>query len=368
MSAAEHKIYRRLIAPWLYRLEPERAHELARSSGRLAAALPGIGAVLEKGFAFRSERLATEAFGLRFPNPVGMAAGFDKQGDLYPFLSRMGFGFIESGTFTARAQPGNPRPRVFRYPEHEVLVNRMGFNNPGADRAAAVLAGQPARSGVPHGINIGKSKTTPLEEATRDYLYSLERLRNAADYIAVNVSSPNTPELRKLQEKDRLAELLGTIQKNLTIPDGPRAGRRLPLLVKLAPDLSDAEMDEVLEVIQSIRLDGLILANTTLDRSAVPAAAAEAGGLSGPPLRERSTAMIARAYRRTGGALPIVGVGGIGSGADALEKIRAGASLVQIYTAYIYRGPGLPAAINRYLDEYCAREGTTLGELVGSAG
>ena len=350
-----------MLAPLLYRLSPEHAHELARFSGHTAAAVPGVGALLQSLFAFRSERIAMRAFGLDFPAPIGMAAGFDKQGDLYPFLARMGFGFIESGTFSAKAQPGNPRPRLFRYPDQDVLINRMGFNNPGADRAARRIAAQGRIASSPHGINIGKSKVTPLEEAVEDYLYSVERLLPYADYIAVNVSSPNTPELRKLQEKDRLFALLSEIQKNMQFE-----GRRVPLLVKLAPDLTDAELEEVLEVSQSVGLDGIILTNTTLDHSSIPAGRDEAGGLSGPPVASRSTAMIARTYRRTEGKLPIIGVGGIASAADALDKIRAGASLVQVYTGYIFQGPGLPGAICRGLHEHCERENVKLAELVGS--
>ncbi len=360
-SADEARFFRSIIAPLLYRLEPERAHELARFAGRFAAALPGMGTLLERHYEYRSERLRLRLFGLDFPNPVGMAAGFDKRGDLYPFLARMGFGFVESGTFTARAQPGNPRPRVFRYPTHEALVNRMGFNNPGADAAARLLARQ--RRSVPHGINLGKSKVAPLEAAVADYLYSLERLGPFADYIAINVSSPNTPELRKLQEKDRLSALLREIRLYI---DNKFHGEKIPLLLKIAPDLNDAEFEEVLAVALDHRLDGLILTNTTLDRTGLPDSREEAGGLSGRPLAGRSTAMIARAFRRTEGRLPLVGVGGVFSAADALEKIQAGASLIQIYTGYIYRGPGLPAAINRGIDEFLARENVALADLVGA--
>lgn len=345
-----------MLKPLLFRLDPETAHD--RVSRRMSGfvRLPGGPALLRSLFAYASPRLEQRGLGLHFPNPVGMAAGFDKSGDLYPFLAHMGFGFVESGTFTAHSQPGNPRPRLFRFPEAGALVNRMGFNNAGSEVVADLIAHQ-ARP-VIRGINLGKSKITPVEAAIDDYLESLSRLQPHADYIAINVSSPNTPGLRSLQEAGKMRSLLVAVRKAM------RPG--LPLFVKLAPDLTDRDLDATLDAVREAHTDGLILTNTTLDKSSVPEASGMEGGLSGRPLADRSTAIIRRAYRRTEGKLPIIGVGGIFSGEDALQKIRAGASLVQIYTGYIYEGPMLPARICRFLAAYLESRNMTLPALTGS--
>ncbi len=342
----------------LFLSDPESAHERVSRLMTTAVRMPGAAAAMQAAFQYRSARLATSVCGLRFENPVGMAAGFDKTAELYPFLARMGFGFVESGTFTALAQEGNPKPRMFRFVDHEALVNRMGFNNPGAESVAAVLAGQ-SRS-VVRGINIGKSKVAAVEEAEQDYLKSLSLLLPHADYIAVNVSSPNTPGLRLLQEASKIHSLVAALRSFID------SNRRVPLFVKLAPDLDDDELRASVEAIVAAGADGLILTNTSLDKSAVPAAVDVQGGLSGAPIKRRSTEMIRRAYGLTEGRVPIIGVGGIFSGEDALEKIRAGASLIQVYTGYIYRGPGLPAQICRSIDTVLQKTGKTLAELSGS--
>ena len=356
-------LYHRAAKRVLFRLDAELAHHLVTAALKHSRTFPGAGLALRKFLAYDSPRLTSRLCGIRFPNPVGLAAGFDKTGELYPFLSRMGFGFVESGTFTALAQPGNPRPRLFRFPAEQALVNRMGFNNPGSDAAAEILATQ--RSGSPRGINIGKSKVTELIQATEDYLRSLERLEVFADYVAVNISSPNTPGLRKLQGKQYLSELLGALIDRLGALGAGRVTRRTPLFVKVAPDLTIKELDTILETLVAAGCDGIIISNTTIDKSAVPGAGDVEGGLSGPPVRARSTELIEHAFRQAGDRLAIIGVGGINSGRDALEKILAGASLVQIYTAYIYAGPGLPAAINRYLDRVLEGSGLALPDLVG---
>lgn len=275
-----------------------------------------------------------EVFGLKFPNAVGLAAGFDKNALVIPAWEGLGFGFAEVGTITAKAQPGNPLPRLFRVPEICGVINRMGFNNDGADAVAARLEKlrKTARwPRFPVGVNIGKSKVTPLEEATADYLYSFSRLRELGDYFVLNVSSPNTPGLRKLQDRAALGELFGAVQAaNET---------RKPVLVKIAPDLTWEAVDDVLSLVEEHRIAGVIATNTTIDHSSVPPLRRETGGLSGRPVRERSTEIIR--YITSHSKVPVVGVGGIFSGDDAREKFDAGAALVQLYTGFIYEGPAL---------------------------
>jgi dihydroorotate dehydrogenase len=311
-------------------------------------------------FAVDDPRLETEAFGLRFKNPVGLAAGYDKNGVAVSGLSALGFGHIEVGTVTPLAQVGNPRPRVHRLPRARAVVNSMGFPNAGVGALPADLrasASQASASRIPTrvGVNIGKGRDTPLEQAAADYSALLRTVHSGgqADYVAVNVSSPNTRGLRQLQGREFLEGLLTTLVK---VRDGLRP--RLPLLVKLAPDLTEAEIDDALDVLLGVSaVDGVIVCNTTTNRDAVPEAAKLAGGLSGAPLRERSTAMIRYIARQTGGRLPIVGVGGILEPADAVEKLQAGASLVQIFSGLVYSGPGLVRAINEELLRLCARDG-----------
>jgi dihydroorotate dehydrogenase len=276
-----------------------------------------------------------KVFGITFPNPVGLAAGFDKNGVALPALAALGFGFIEIGTITAKAQAGNPRPRIFRYPQQGALINRLGFNNDGADVVAARLRrlrGSGRWPGIPVGINIGKSKITPIEAAADDYLYSFRLLREFADYVVLNVSSPNTPSLRTLQEHDGLQQLLGVIRKENQIA-------RKTILLKIAPDLSLSDLERIIVTCEQNDLAGIIATNTTLDHTAIPAALDQAGGLSGRPLREKSTEFVRAITARS--RLPVIASGGISDAASAKEKLEAGAQLLQVYTGYVYRGPGL---------------------------
>ena len=334
----------RLIRPAIFKLDPERAHHITL---RLLS-LP-IAPVLSALFGFSDPRLAVAAFGLNFRNPVGLAAGYDKNGIALRSLAALGFGHIEAGTVTRNPQPGNVRPRIFRLTSDEALVNRMGFPNDGA----ASLIRKGVRKGVQMnaptriGINIGKSKDTPIDRAADDYGALLTQVAPQADYVAVNVSSPNTPGLHQLQTKAFVADLLKQIADTRTsLP------KRVPVLVKIAPDLSWPELDDILDAVTAHGLDGIIATNTTLSRDGLRAPQPlrdETGGLSGQPLRARSTEIVRHIYRHTEGKLPIIGVGGINNAEAALEKIRAGATLVQVYTGLIYEGPGLVRAINRGL-------------------
>lgn len=327
-----------LIRPLFFRLAPERAHDLTLNLIRLAGTLPPARALLRSLFAGPSQPVS--AFGLTFPNPVGLAAGYDKDAAGWRGLACLGFGHIEVGTVTLKPQPGNPRPRVFRLPPQEGLINRMGFPGKGAAYAARHLQGsRPA--GLVLGANLGKNKDTPLEEAARDYLALMEIFAPLADYLAINVSSPNTVGLRRLQGREALQGLLGEISRQREVL-AARLGRPVPVLIKLAPDLSDGELDDALDVILQRGMDGVIATNTTVSREGVDSPlAAEAGGLSGAPLRQRSTGLVRQIYRRTAGRLPVIGVGGIMNAAGAQEKLDAGAVLVQVYTGLVYAGPGL---------------------------
>jgi dihydroorotate dehydrogenase len=323
------------IRPLLFKLDAETAHGLTlygldvahRSDlGRFVATPP--------------QELPTEAFGIRFPNPVGLAAGLDKNADHLDALGALGFGFIEVGTVTPRPQIGNDRPRLFRLPQHEAIINRMGFNNSGVDALVRNVQASSYRGVL--GINIGKNKDTPNEKAVDDYLFCLERVYAHASYITVNISSPNTKGLRDLQEEATLRRFIETLreaQERL----GSQQGARKPMLLKIAPDLSEAELDSIADVLLATQIDGVICTNTTIDHSAVASDphGNETGGLSGRPLLARSTEVVRGMRRRLGDRVAIVGVGGILEGQDAVEKIEAGASLVQIYSGLIYRGPAL---------------------------
>jgi dihydroorotate dehydrogenase len=344
-------IYRRLLRPTLFQVagrDAEAIHErvlgmLARvsASPAMTQALARVSAITWHGDLGRER----EVFGLRFPHPVGLAAGFDKNARAVHALAALGFGFVEVGTITQHAQPGNPRPRLFRIPSDDALINRMGFNNDGANTIAKRLA-RLREFPVPVGISLGKSKATPLEDAIADYLASLDRLYPWADYFAVNVSSPNTPGLRALQERERLDALLEVLQARLRERAQLADEQVKPLLVKVAPDLDDAALDEVVEVCLARGASGLIAVNTTISRDglsgAVPAALRdEPGGLSGRPLHARAVAVVGRLVRRTAGRLPIIGCGGIFTVDDAQRMLDAGASLLQIYTSFIFEGPGI---------------------------
>ncbi len=323
----------------LFRLKPERAHRLILQSLALAGAIPALRSGLRRIFSFEDPALRVRAFGLEFANPVGLAAGYDKDGLAMHGLACLGFGHLELGTVTLEPQQGNPRPRLFRLEEDEALINRMGFPNQGISRLIERLRNRP--SDVVLGINIGKSADTPIEEASRDYRRLMELLYGVADYLAINVSSPNTIGLRQLQGRRTLEGLLSDLADKRSGLES-ETGLRRPVLVKLAPDLGEAELDDAVEVIEGAGMDGVIIANTTTSRNGLRAAAKdESGGLSGRPLFRKSTDMIQRVRTKTDGRLPIIGVGGVLGPHEAKEKLNAGAALVQMYTGLIYRGPGL---------------------------
>jgi len=334
-----------LIRNLLFRISPEQAHNLTINLLRLVGLLPPLRAVLSRLFASPPNPL--QVFGCHFPNPIGMAAGYDKDALAWRGLACLGFGHIEVGTITPLPQPGNPQPRLFRLPEHQALINRMGFPGKGAQFAARQLQ-PPKPAGLVLGVNIGKGKHTPLEQAAQDYLLLMEIFAPLADYLAINVSSPNTLGLRQLQARQALADLLEKLahQRQELANTKP-----LPLLVKLSPDLSDGEMDDALDVILANGMNGVIATNTTTSRSLIAGhpRAGEAGGLSGAPLQQLSTEMIRKIHQRTQGKLPIIGAGGIVDVASAQEKLEAGACLVQLYTGLIYAGPLVVKEINSRL-------------------
>lgn len=343
----------------LFRMEPERAHELAINALRLLQRLPGGLEAARRRCAVTDPILAQDVWGISFAAPTGLAAGFDKDGRVVHGLAALGFGSLEIGTVTPRPQPGNPRPRLFRLPADEALINRMGFNNAGgAALASRLAAGRPA---VPLGINLGKNKDTPNDEAAADYVTGLERLYAHGDYFVINVSSPNTPGLRELQGRSFLAELLGLLQeRNRALAAEHGLARPRPLLLKLAPDLSPGALAEAVDVAVSAQLDGLIATNTTVARTGLqtpPPLRDEAGGLSGRPLRDRATAVLAAVYRQVGSRLPLIGVGGIMNADDAYARIRAGATLLQVYTGFIYHGPGFVRDLHRGLAARLRRDG-----------
>lgn len=332
-------LFARAVRPALFRVgggDAEAAHEWTLRRLAALSRRPALLAALRARYAVSAPRTV---FGIDFPNPVGLAAGMDKNGMALPAWPALGFGFVEVGTVTAHGQPGNPRPRLFRLPASDAVINRMGFNNDGAHALADRLASQPAALPVPLGISVGKSKVTPLDQAVEDYLASYKALRDHGDYFAVNVSSPNTPGLRALQDRDHLDALLSAL-----------VGEK-PILVKIAPDLTDQAIGEVLQVCVDRGAAGVIATNTTLSRAGLAPAdtarAGEAGGLSGGPLTARAREVVAFVHRETGGALPVIGVGGILHPDDAARLFDAGASLVQLYTGFIYRGPALVRAIAR---------------------
>ena len=362
-------VYRSLLRPILFRLPPETAHHLALQSLSLLLAPQIINNVVAPHFQ-SAPFGALKRFGLTFSNPVGLAAGFDKDGVSLRALAALGFGFIEAGTVTYHPQPGNARPRLFRLPEDQALINRAGFNNEGAAAFARRVAKR--RPDCVLGVSIGKSKITPLEAAIDDYLASFELVYPVADYIAVNVSSPNTPQLRELQQVDQLTALLSALQsRNRELFQQSKRPAPVPLIVKLSPDLERDQLELIVDVIVRLGIDGIIATNTTVARDNLhtphdQVKACGEGGLSGLPLRQRATEMIACLHRLTAGRIPIIGVGGIFTAADAWEKICAGACLVQLYTGFIYEGPGIAKKINEGLVAILDREGfKTLDEAVG---
>lgn len=333
----------KLIKPLLFSMDPETAHHQVSGGLKRFCSLWGGKRILKGTFGFADPRLEREVFGLRFKNPVGLAAGFDKNADYVEEMAALGFGFVEIGTVTPRPQPGNDKPRMFRLTEDDALINRMGFNNQGVDVAATRLRYVKNRDSIIIGGNIGKNKDTPNEDAVNDYTYCFDALFDVVDYFVVNVSSPNTPGLRDLQEKGPLMKILQALQSR-----NNKAGVSRPILLKIAPDLTDGQLDDIVELVTESGIAGVVATNTTISREGLrskPAQVQEAGGLSGKPLRARATEVIRYLVAKSGGRFPIIGVGGIHSPADAIEKMEAGAALVQLYTGFIYEGPNLIKSI-----------------------
>ncbi len=328
-----------VVKPLLFSMDPEAAHHVVSGGLRRFCSLWGSKKLLDATYGYQHPGLEREVFGLRFKNPIGLAAGFDKNAEYVAEMAALGFGFIEIGTVTPRPQPGNDKPRLFRLVDDRALINRMGFNNQGVDVAATRLRQLKDRRNLVIGGNIGKNKTTPNDEAVHDYITCFDTLFDEVDYFVVNVSSPNTPGLRALQEKEPLMRLLGTLQdRNVQRPVSR------PILLKIAPDLTDSQLDDIVEIVKATGIAGVIATNTTLSREGLASGdklVAETGGLSGKPLASRSTEVIRYLATASNRAFPIIGVGGIHTPEDALEKLDAGASLLQLYTGFIYEGPGL---------------------------
>lgn len=335
----------KFIRSILFKFDPEKIHYTTAKGIHILLLLPGMKSIWNRRFRVKDDRLKRTVFGVTFENPVGLAAGFDKNASMFNDLAYCGFGFIEIGTVTPEGQPGNEKPRLFRLKEDEAIINRMGFNNFGVENAVENLKNR--KTNLIIGGNIGKNKNTPNEQATDDYVKSFNALFDVVDYFVVNVSSPNTPNLRALQEKEPLTNLLATLQKlNSEKP------MRKPILLKIAPDLTNEQLDDIIEIVKAVNLDGVIATNTTIDRSALKTNAKKveeigAGGLSGKPVRSRSTEVIRYLSEASNKSFPIIGVGGIHSVEDAIEKLDAGADLIQIYTGFIYEGPKLVRDINR---------------------
>lgn len=366
LAVSGQYVYRSALRPLLFRLDPEQAHGLALRLLALVQRTPGLCSLLRWLFLAPAPELVVSLGGLTFPNPVGVAAGLDKNGLAPAALTALGFGHVEVGTVTPAPQAGNPRPRLFRLPEDRALINRLGFPNDGVEAVARRLRSvrlAPARLG----LNIGKGRETPLERAAEDYLLLLERLFDRADYVVLNVSSPNTPDLRQLQARQWLDPLLQALQARNRALAAARGRPPRPLFLKIAPDLTPADLEAIVAAALAHDLNGLIATNTTVRRPWLQSPARrETGGLSGHPLRETATALVRRLYRLTEGRLPIIGVGGILSPEDALERIRAGASLVQVYTGLVYEGPFLGWLIAQGIRAHLHRTGLPhVADLVG---
>jgi dihydroorotate dehydrogenase len=337
-------MYKLLIRPILFWFDPEKVHYLTFSIIKKIARIPGFSAFIKALYEVNDKRLETEVFGLKFKNPIGLAAGFDKDAKLYKELSNFGFGFIEIGTLTPKPQEGNPKKRLFRLKEDSAIINRMGFNNGGVQQAVERLKNN---KGVLIGGNIGKNKITPNENATSDYEFCFDALYNYVDYFVVNVSSPNTPNLRALQDKEPLTQLLQALQNKNWLKPKPK-----PILLKIAPDLTDEQLLDIIAIVKETKIAGVIATNTTISREGLQSKnKIETGGLSGKPLTKRSTEVIRFLSEKSNKAFPIIGVGGIHSADDAIEKLEAGASLIQLYTGFIYEGPALVKAINKKILE-----------------
>lgn len=348
-------MYKSIVRPFLFTKPAEKAHYFTFSLIRNLFKVPGVPAIFRSMFNYEHPSLEVECFGLKFKNPVGLAAGFDKDAKLFNELSTLGFGFIEIGTLTPKGQTGNPQPRLFRLPADQSLINRMGFNNEGVEGAIERL--KKKKTNVLIGGNIGKNKVTPNEDAGDDYQASFHALHSYVDYFVVNVSSPNTPNLRALQEKEPLKALLGSLQEANKTYD-----KMKPVLLKIAPDLTTEQLDDIIEIVTETRIDGVIATNTTISREGLKTDRKEveaigAGGLSGKAVRDHSTEVIRYLHEKSGGSFPIVGVGGINTGADAISKLEAGATLVQVYTGFIYEGPAMVKNINKAIVKWKDKRG-----------
>ncbi len=357
------KIYPSLIRPLLFNLEPERAHRTVFEFFKFLQHVPSLQHVLSSRYCFDDPSLEMELFGCRFRNPVGVAAGFDKSCEIYDVLPCFGFGYVECGTVTAKDQSGNPGPRMFRLENDQALINRMGFNNHGALWVEERLKASPAPE-VPLGINIGKSKVTELEKAAEDYLFTLEKLFPFANYFVINVSSPNTPGLRDLGKN--LNPLLDALQKKNLEMAGKLRTRPKPIFVKLSPDMLPEELEDAVQSCLRNQVTGIIATNTTVSREGVDLGSPLEGGLSGKPLRDKSTAVLKEVHKLSKGQLILIGVGGIFSAQDAYDKILAGASLVQVYTGWVYGGPSTVTRINEGLSDLLKKDGfKNIREAVG---
>ena len=340
----DRKVYKQLIRPILFLFDAEKVHHFSFASIRLIHKIPFVRALIRRLYSVNDSKLDRHVFGIRFPNPIGLAAGFDKDAKLYKELSNFGFGFIEIGTLTPKPQDGNPKKRLFRLLADKGIINRMGFNNQGVEAAIKRLK---KNKNVIIGGNIGKNKTTPNDQATQDYLICFEALFPYVDYFVVNVSSPNTPNLRDLQEKKPLTALLQTLQTENHKRENPK-----PLLLKIAPDLTDTQLLDIIDIVSDTNIDGVIATNTTIARDGLQSDSAvctEIGGLSGKPLTNRSTDVIRFLHTNSKGSFPIIGVGGIHTPQDAIDKLEAGASLLQIYTGFVYEGPRMVKRILKNL-------------------
>jgi dihydroorotate dehydrogenase len=337
-------MYKLILRPILFWFDPEKVHYFTFSLIRFACKIPGFSAIFKSLYLVTDKRLEVEVFGLKFPNPVGLAAGFDKDAKLYNELSNFGFGFIEIGTLTPKPQDGNPKKRLFRLLDDSAIINRMGFNNGGVLEAVERLK---KNKNVLIGGNIGKNKLTPNQNAIDDYLICFDELYNYVDYFAINVSSPNTPNLRELQEKKPLTDLLNSLQNQNKSKPKPK-----PILLKIAPDLTNEQLLDIIDIVNTTKISGVIATNTTISRENLKSEnKSETGGLSGKPLTNRATEVIRFLAEKSNKAFPIIGVGGIHSAQDAINKLEAGACLVQLYTGFIYEGPALVKAINKKILE-----------------
>lgn len=363
-------LYKSLIRPLLFRKDPEESHEMIL---RLLAKAESFSGMLERFYRIDDARLKVKIGPLTFANPVGLAGGFDKNAVAPRTLAGFGFGFMEIGAITAQAQPGNPKPRLYRLPEDDALINRLGFNNEGATAIAAKLDALRARGGLPKiplGMNIGRTKIVETKDAVADFLACFERLYRHGDFFTLNVSSPNTPHLRELQEKNLLRDLLSAVQqKNYELAAGAGIESK-PVFVKIAPDMQFSQVDEITDVVTEARLAGIVATNATafMRENLKSCNGPEPGGLSGRPITAKVTALVSHIYRKTAGRLPIIGVGGIFTAEDAYEKIKAGASAVQIYTGWIYEGPGAVKRINLGLTRLLKQDGLShISEAIGMA-